>query len=392
MIRTANIAGAGIGGLTAAIALARQGGEVRIFEQASELAEVGAGLQLSPNAMRVMAALGLEDALQAVAFAPERARVIDGKTGRDLINLPLRAVSRPLYGAPYLHVHRADVQGILYREAQRLGVTFNLGEAVTGYTKTGLMVSGEEQSADLNIGADGIRSAIAAQMHLNLPVRFTGQVAWRGSVATADLPKGLIGPDASVWVGQGKHLVTYYLRGGDLVNFVAVEERDNWHNPSWTEPGDPAQIQAAFSDWHPTVQTLLNGAEETFLWALFDRPVLPFWSQGSIGLLGDACHPTLPFMAQGAAMAIEDAFVLARCVATEQNAATALKRYTTLRRPRTSRLQARARSNAALFHQTGFANGLLPRLKLAIAGQLPDRLGLRPFDAIYGYNATTVLP
>ncbi|MDR6265093.1 FAD-dependent monooxygenase [Roseobacter sp. N2S] len=391
MIRSANIAGAGIGGLTAAIALARQGVTVCVYEQATELTEVGAGLQLSPNAMRVMAALGIEEALQAVAFAPERARVIDGVTGRDRVNLPLRAVCHPLYGAPYLHVHRADVQAILYQEAQRLGVTFKLGQAVTGYTKTGLMVAGEEQSADLSIGADGIRSAIGAQMHLNLPVRFTGQVAWRGSVRTADLPKGLIGPDASVWVGQGKHLVTYYLRGGDLVNFVAVEERDNWHNPSWTEQGDPAQLQTAFAGWHPKVQTLLAGVKQPFLWALFDRPVLPFWSEGPIGLLGDACHPTLPFMAQGAAMAIEDAFVLARCVATEKDATTALTRYTALRKPRTSRLQARARSNGALFHQTGFANGLLPRLKLAVAGQLSERLALRPFDEVYGYNATTVL-
>ncbi|PLS20474.1 salicylate 1-monooxygenase [Amylibacter cionae] len=391
MIRRANIAGAGIGGLTAALALARQGVEVCVFEQAPALGEVGAGLQLSPNAMKVLTNLGLQEAVNEVAFAPQYARIRDGKSGRDLAVLPLKDQCEKVYGAPYLHVHRADLHKILEEAAGQQGVRVKTGSTVTGYTDVGLLANGVEQVADLNIGADGIRSAITAQMHPQFGPRFTGQLAWRGTVPTADLPDGLIPPDATVWVGRGSHVVTYYLRGGKLVNFVAVEERDDWQNPDWRVQGDPADLLARFSGWHGDIHTLLGAARSTHLWALFDRPELPDWSDGSTGLLGDACHPTLPFMAQGAAMAIEDACVLTRCLTQgSPSAAGALQHYTRIRKPRTARLQSRARNNAALFHLDGPFHGVVARAKLKVAGSLPDRLGLRPFDSIYGYDATTV--
>ncbi|GGA27813.1 FAD-dependent monooxygenase [Neptunicoccus cionae] len=389
MIRRANIAGAGIGGLTAALALAQQGIKVCVFEQAPALGEVGAGLQLSPNAMKVLTHLGLGEPLQQVAFAPELARIKDGITGRDLVRLPLKDQCEAVYGAPYLHVHRADLHEILENAARQLGVQIKTGSTVTGYTTSGLRVDGNEEQADLNIGADGIRSAITAQMHPKFAPRFTGQLAWRGTVPTANLPDGLIPPDATVWVGRGAHVVTYYLRGGSLVNFVAVEERDDWQNPSWRERGDPADLLARFAGWHGDLQTLFEAVDATYLWALFDRPQLPNWSDGTTGLLGDACHPTLPLMAQGAALAIEDACVLAGCASRSvSDVAAALEQYTRLRKPRATQLQARARRNAVLFHLDGPFQGAVPRLKLSIAGHLPDRLGLRPFDSIYGYDAT----
>lgn len=391
VIRRANIAGAGIGGLTAALALARQGVEVCVFEQAPALGEVGAGLQLSPNAMKVLTNLGLQEAVNAVAFAPHYARIRDGKSGRDLVVLPLKDQCEQVYGAPYLHVHRADLHTILAEASRRVGVRIVTAATVSGYTDAGLLVNGTVQPADLNIGADGIRSAVTAQMHPHYGPRFTGQLAWRGTVPAADLPEGLIPPDATVWVGRGGHVVTYYLRGGHLVNFVAVEEQSDWQNPSWREQGDPARLMSRFSGWHDDLKTLFAAVETTYQWALFDRPELPDWSDGNTGLLGDACHPTLPFMAQGAAMAIEDACILTRCLTRgSSNAAAALRHYTHLRKPRTAMLQGRARRNAALFHLGGPLHGAVARAKLAIAGSLPDRLGLRPFDSIYGYDATSV--
>ncbi|WP_069300020.1 FAD-dependent monooxygenase [Neptunicoccus sediminis] len=390
MIRSANIAGAGIGGLTAALALAQQGVEVCVFEQAAALGEVGAGLQLSPNAMKVLGQLGLNAQIDAVAYAPELARIKHGVTGRDLVRVPLRAQCDRVYGAPYLHVHRADLHRILEEAARRQGVRIETGATVTGYRAGALLVDGSERHADLRIGADGIRSAITAQMHPHHGPRFTGQLAWRGTVPTANLPKGLIPPDATVWVGQGGHIVTYYVRGGQLVNFVAVEERDDWQNPDWRQQGAPADLLTRFAGWHPDLKTLFGAVQSTYLWALFDRPELPCWSDGSTVLLGDACHPTLPFMAQGAAMAIEDASVLVRCLKHRaQDVPAALGHYTRLRKPRTTHLQARARKNAALFHLSGPFGGAVPKLKLFIAGHFPDRLGLRPFDEVYGYDATT---
>jgi salicylate hydroxylase len=388
MIKTANIAGAGIGGLTAAIALAQRGVGVRVFEQAAELGEVGAGLQLSPNAMKVLRELGLVTVLRDVAFEPEFATIKDGKTAQDFVSVPLKEAAEARFGAPYLHVHRADLHQILLAEARRLGVDFELNTQLNGYDDAGFLGA---VSADLNIAADGVRSCHATQMNKGQDPQFTGQVAWRGAVDADALPSGLISPNATVWTGLGKHIVTYYVRGGSLVNFVAVEERDSWTDPSWTQQGDIAELRAAFTGWHPTIETLLNAVEVANIWALYDKPVLDRWSDGSVVLLGDACHPTLPFLAQGAAMAIEDASVLALCLHEEPQVPDALRRYEMARKPRTAVLQKKARANADMFHNRGALGGVLSKAKLQVARRLPPTLAMKPFNGIYAYDAT-VLP
>ena len=388
MVKTANIAGAGIGGLTTAIALAQRGVFVRVFEQAAEMGEVGAGLQLSPNAMKVLRALGLEDALSAVSFQPEHAVIKNGKTGRAYVKVPLKKAVQGTYGAPYLHVHRADLHRVLQAEATRLGVAFQLNTRLGAYSQTGFR---DVPPADVSIAADGVRSAFAEAINTGQSPQFTGQVAWRGAVPADQLPPNLIPPDATVWTGLGKHLVTYYVRGGALVNFVVAEERDNWTESGWTETGDIDVLRASFAGWHPTVETLLKTAQEANIWALYDKPVLDRWSDGSVVLLGDACHPTLPFVAQGAAMAIEDAYVLTACLDGANDVPRALKRYEMLRKPRTAMLQAKARGNADLFHYRGPFGGLVSRAKLHVARMLPAKLALKPFNAIYPYDATKVV-
>jgi salicylate hydroxylase len=387
MIKTANIAGAGIGGLTAAIALAQQGVEVQLYEQAPALGEVGAGLQLSPNAVKVLTTLGLRDALNSVGFEPENAVIMNGRTSSKYVNVPLKSTSRDAYGAPYLHVHRSDLHGVLSNLAEQLHVQFRFNSRIEGYDNEGFL---GDSTADLSIAADGVRSASSAQMNPHQPPRFTGQVAWRGTVPVEQVPKGLIPPDATVWVGPGKHIVTYFVRGGSLVNFVAVEERGSWTDPSWTAFGNVSDLQSSFAGWHPTIETLLSCVTEANIWALYDKPALDRWSDGPVVLLGDACHPTLPFLAQGAAMAIEDAYVLAKCVGADEGLSVALQTYEALRKPRTTMLQNKARANAEMFHLGGPMGGFLSKTKLNIARLLPTKLSMLPFNSIYGYDATKV--
>lgn len=392
MTRSALIAGAGIAGLAAAIALAQRGWQVEICEQADALGEVGAGLQMSPNAMKVLRALGVEDAVMEAGFEPGAAVLRDGRTGRRHLDMPLKPLCRSRYGAPYVHIHRADLHGILERAARGAGVEIRLGDRIRDCRGTGIGIEvttdGGTRTADLLIGADGVRSAVRAVMLGPEAPRFTGQVAWRGVVPADRLPPGTVEPAATVWTGPGRHLVTYFLRGGALVNVVAVEERDDWRDEGWTTPGDPAALHAAFAGWHPAVRTVLAHVEDTFLWALFDRPAMPRWHDGRAVLVGDACHPTLPFMAQGAAMALEDALVLARRLAATDDLPAALARYQAARWPRATRLQAQARANAGLFHLTEGPGGVLARAKLAVASYLPRPVALHSFDWIYGYDAT----
>ena len=388
MVKTVNIAGAGIGGLTAAIALARRGISVAVYEQTAALSEVGAGLQLSPNAMQILRNLGLEDPLREFAFEPESAVIKDGTTSRTYVSVPVKDASETKFGAPYFHVHRADLHRVLCAESAHLGVSFQLGTRLENFSNSGFI---GVPVADVSIAADGVRSAYAEAICPNQPARFTGQVAWRGTVPAGRLSEGLIPPDATVWTGVGKHLVTYYVRGGAILNFVVAEERDNWIDSDWNKAGDIDLLRSSFKDWHPTIVTLLEAAQEANIWALYDKPVLDRWSAGSVVLLGDACHPTLPFIAQGAAMAIEDAYVLAACLDGVNDVPRALKRYEMLRKPRTSMLQAKARKNADMFHYRGPLDGLLSKAKLQTARCLPSRLVMKQFDGIYAYDAPAIM-
>lgn len=381
------ICGAGVGGLTAALALPR-GARAVLLEQAPMLRGAGAGIQISPNATRRLQELGLESDLAEIGFEPQAAVVRDALSGRDLLRQPLGEHARRRWGAPYLHVHRADLQAVLLRAVETRGeATLRLDARVAGLEQDGdgvrfRLADGEAVEGEVAVGSDGVRSAIRwALIGANSP-RYTGYVAWRGVVEAARLPGGLIEPIASVWAGEGRHFVHYYVRGGTAVNFVGMVKRPDWESESWSEQGDPADLARDFAGWPAPVQAIIAAVDEAWRWALFDRPPLPRWSVGRATLLGDAAHPMLPSFAQGAAMAIEDAAALGRQLALRDIPA-ALAAYEAERRARTARVQALSRRNARLFH--------LPRplaaAVFAAAGVL-DRLtpaqAEKRFDWLYG--------
>jgi len=385
------IAGAGIGGLTAALSLAKQGIQVVVCEQSASLGEVGAGLQISPNAFKVLRYLELVSELSPLAFVPQNAVIRDYKTGEYYLQSPLAGQAELRYGAPYWHLHRADLHHVLAEACQAAGVELVLNATVVGYQEDTQgnqvalqLADGREFLADVLIGADGIRSKIREQMLGPESPRFMGQVAWRGVIPISDLTVD-VKPNACVWAGPGRHFVSYYLRGGDYVNFVAVEERSDWLSESWREEGDVEELQRAFSGWHSEVSGLLRSAKSTFLWALNGRDELPTWHKGRVVLLGDACHPMLPFMAQGAAMAIEDAYVLAKCLSC-YGMEEALVKYEQVRKPRATRIQQMSKDNASLYHMHG---GVFGKVKLkalqAVARFAPEVIQSK-LDAVYGHD------
>ena len=383
------IAGGGIGGLTAALALARRGFDVQLFEKAEAFGEVGAGIQLSANATRVLFALGLGDALESIAFLPQTVQMRHWRSGRVLSKNTLGATATARFGFPYFHVHRADLLKLLVEAVQREPrVRLQTASSVlqfedTGKTVHALVDTRWHEGAAL-IGADGIHSTVRNALFGAQAPRFTGNVAWRALVPAERLPAGLVQPAATVWWGPGKHFVHYYVRAGALVNCVCVVEQTGWERESWTEPGDHGELQAAFGGWHPALAQVIQAMDPTtcFRWALHDRPPMAEWSRGRVTLLGDACHPTLPFMAQGACMAIEDAAVLARSLEAAADPGTALMRYAKLRQPRTARIQGGSRRNATVFHLSG--------VKAWLRNRAAARLPASALDWVYGYDALGV--
>jgi salicylate hydroxylase len=350
------VVGGGIGGLSAAVALRHVGLDVRVFEQASELSEVGAGVQVSPNASRVLHRFGLADALAATGVKPLAWHQRRWDDGRTLLRAPLAEALEATYGFPQYQMHRADLVSALAGAlpADRI----HLEHRLAGLTDHGDRVEvrfadGSSTEVDVLVGADGIHSVVRGLLFGPQHPRFTGCVAYRGLVPAERLAHLDLETTAQIFMGPGKHFVHYYVSARRLVNFVAVVERDEWTGESWTDRGKVADALAAFEGWHPQVREILGSVDETFVWALFDRAPLERWSLGRVTLLGDACHAMLPFMAQGAAQAVEDGATLAACLAavTEPTAvADALRRYERLRLPRASRLQAISGDNKTRFH------------------------------------------
>lgn len=390
-MRRVIIAGGGIGGLTTALCLAKYDWSVLVLEQARTFTTAGAGIQLSPNCSRVLHELGLAQALQAQAFLPEGTQFRHWRTGRVITESTLGAEIAERYGAPYYHMHRGDLLEVLLDAAQKHpSIELRTGSAVSDFIQLDdgsvqVQVDGRLESAAGLVGADGIHSQVRQSLWGEQAATFTGNIAWRMLVPTAKLPQGMVRPMSTVWWGPGKHFVHYYVRGGDYVNCVCVVEKAGWQVESWTEVGELSELRQDFAGWHPSVLTLIDKADpaELYKWALFDRPPMPQWGKGCITLLGDACHPTLPFMAQGAAMAIEDAAVLAACLSQDQSVARAVRRYEDLRRQRTAGIQLGSRRNARVFHLSGISAWLRNR-----AAGLARRNSM---DALFSYDPLTAV-
>ena len=388
------IAGGGIGGLTTALCLARKGIQALVFERQEAFAELGAGIQISPNASRVLHHLGLEQGLGDCASLPEGTEFRSWRSGRLVSRSDLGAAATAAYGFPYYHIHRGDLLRLLASAAEQANdIALHTDAELTGFETEADGVcttvageGGEETSHDgaALIGADGIHSTVRERLFGPSSPAFTGNVAWRALVPSERLPAGLVRPVATVWWGPRRHFVHYYVSRGALVNCVCVVEvgrESGWEVESWTERGELAELQADFAGWHEDVRTLIErmDADSLHKWALFDRPPSPQWGKGLVALLGDACHPMLPFMAQGAATAIEDAAVLASCLAAADDVATAIERYAALRQQRAAWIQGLARRNARIFHLSGLAAWARNRAA--------KRGGKRIMDAVYGYDA-----
>lgn len=395
--KKAVIVGAGIGGLAAGLALSRAGWDVEVLEQAAVISEVGAGLQISPNGVRALQALGVMDVLQPSLFEPESISLSMGISGRRVFDLPMKGYAQGRWGSPFFQVHRADLQDALKTQlGKEAGLVIRTNAKATGYVRerggaSVYLERGERVFGDVVIGADGLHSVIREQITGPDRARFTGNVAWRAVVPLADLGTAAPPPSGCVWAGDRKHAVTTRIRGGSLVNFVGVVEQADWQEESWSRTGDRADALRDFAGWVPHITAVIEAAPALNRWALFDRPALATWSDGPVTLLGDAAHPMLPSMAQGAVQALEDAVILAGCLVAETDLLAALQRYYAVRIDRVSRIQRRSADNLALFHKSGWANKIAAYAPIWAAGKLSPALIHARQDWIYGYDPTAAL-
>jgi salicylate hydroxylase len=360
---TVGIIGAGIGGLAAAVTLRQAGLRVRVFERATRFTRVGAGLQMAPNVTKALRPLGLLDPLTRLACQPAAWRSYDASSGRLQLELKLGDQMAERYGAPYLHVHRADLHDLLAAAA---------GQAQMGMRAVGIdaetdrvrvtFEDGAQARFDAVIGADGVHSTVREIVAGPDKPRFSGMIAYRGLIPASDLSGLRIEPVSAKWWGDDRHLVHYFVSAGRELNFVAPVPSSGWDEESWTSPGRVADLLADFGAFPPQVREMIARTSTLMRSALYDREPLPRWTYGRVSMLGDACHPMLPFMAQGAGAAIEDAVVLSRCLrdADADAVPEALTRYEEARLPRTSVMQAGSRGNEFLRGRTGQAGRPAP--------------------------------
>jgi salicylate hydroxylase len=348
------IIGGGIGGLTAAALLLRAGFDVQVYEQAKTLGEVGAGINLGPNASRVLHRIGIAGELERIGVKPTSFVQRRWDDGRVLLRSPLGEGVETAFGAPYYTFHRGDLHRALTNAilserihlAHRFTQFIDHGDRVEVHFGNGALIS-----VDALIGADGIHSVVRHVLLGPQKPRFTGCVAYRGLVPSNRLRHLDLEFTNQIWMGPGAHFVHYFVSAGRLVNFVGITEQDSWLGESWVDPGEVADALALFQGWHDQVLSIIGATDETYKWALFDRSPLQRWSAGRVTLLGDACHPMLPFMGQGAAQAIEDGATLKCCLLKFPNDVfAALQLYEQLRQPRASRLQGMSATNKIRFH------------------------------------------
>jgi salicylate hydroxylase len=378
--RTIAVIGGGIGGLAAALAFARTGAQVTVFEQAPELREFGAGLQITPNGGVVLKALGLDVAAAARSVRGEAVVPADALTGREVARFDLTRLD----GVPYRFFHRGDLLEILAEVCRGAGVSIKTGIRIgTADPESGTVsiAGGETLSFDLIVGGDGLHSVLRPLLNGADKPFFTGQVAWRTIIKAPGAA-----PEARIWMAPGRHIVTYPLTGGRL-NVVAVQARRAWADEGWNHSDDPQNLRAAFVDCAPEIKAMLGKVEEVRLWGLFRHPVAPDWHKGRAAILGDAAHPTLPFLAQGANLALEDAFVLARECDRSETPGAALFAYEQARQARVRKAIAAANGNAINYHLGGVSR----RMALAglrALGRVAPQMFLRRMDWLYGHDVT----
>lgn len=388
------IVGAGLGGMTAAVALAELGMQVTVYEQAPRFGEVGAGLQLSANAVRVLAGLGVLDALESRASKPEGKRVRLWNTGKSWKLFDLGVISQERYGFPYLMLHRADLHDVLADRFEQLrpdGIRLDkrLVRYVEGADEVALeFADGSTAHHDILIGADGVHSRVRAQLLGESPIEFSGCLAWRGVVPADRVAPHLRESVGTNWIGPRGHVIQYPLRGGELINFVGIVERSDWTDDSWSTPGTTQECLNDFAGWHEDVLSLISAIDTPMKWALNLRPPLTRWSSNRVTLLGDACHPTLPFLAQGACMAIEDAAVLARALEDYPAPVDAFAAYEGARIARTTSIVNGSADNARRFHNPILADPVLAEQYVAREWE-PSRVAER-YEWLFEYDALAV--
>ena len=386
------VAGGGIGGMAAALALLRRGIDVDVYEQARELKEVGAGVQLAPNGTRVLYALGVGDELKALSCEAQGKEIRHWQTGETWKLFDLGPVSIERYGFPYFTVYRPDLLGVLASAVRRLKPdAIHLGCKCSGFTQDAsgvrLAMNDGEAAGDVLVGADGVHSPIRQALFGADRPEFTGVMAWRGIVPMERLPRHMARMVGSNWVGPGGHVVHYPLRAGRLMNFVGALERGDWRIESWSAKGTREEIRADFRGWHEDIQAFVAEIDTPYKWALMVRAPLPRWTVRRATLLGDAAHSMLPMLAQGAIMAIEDGFILARCLA-EHGIEEALQRYERARLDRTRRTVEGSAANIHRFHNPVLAHPDEGR-KFIDREWASQRISDR-YDWLFRYDATTV--
>ena len=378
--QTITVIGGGIAGLAVALACARRGAAVTVLEQAPAISEVGAGLQISPNGWVVLQALGLADGIAAGAPPLHAVSLRDFRRGAEVFRMPL--------SGPFHPVHRVDLIEALRGAAEAAGVTIRLGVRVTDVTVDGdevrlTLADGAEEVHGITLAADGLHSPARKALNPRSRALFTGQVAWRATLPGRDLP-----PEAQVFMGPGRHLVRYPLRGGAQTNIVAVEERDTWADEDWTLQDDPKNLRAAFIDFPSEIREMLAEVTAPNLWGLARHPVAKTWHDGPLALLGDAAHPTLPFLAQGANMALEDAWVLAACLADDDSPIAAFTRYQATRKPRCHRIVEAANDNATAYHLRPGPMRMAAHTALRLANRFAPHVVANRFAWVHRHDVT----
>jgi salicylate hydroxylase len=384
------VIGGGIGGLSAALQLLEAGLDVQLYEQAERITEIGAGIQISPNASRLLLRLGLRAAMDGVGIRPHAVHQRRWDDGRTLQHAPLGGEVEATFGAPYYHFHRGDLVTLLAEALPQNRM--HVGHKLVGLEQNSKCVTarfenGASAQTDLLVGADGIHSRVRGLVFGPEKPRFTGCVAWRGLVPAERIAHLDVELVSHNWMGPGGHVVHYWVSAGRMMNVICVVEHGDWTGESWTDKGDVAEVLARYESWHPMVRGLIGAFPETFIWALHDRAELQNWSAGRVTLLGDACHPMLPMMAQGAAQAIEDGAALAALLKTKPNdIAGALARYEALRKPRATKLQQASAANRTRFH---LPDGDAQRARDAAMATSGDR-SIANIGWLYAHDAAEV--